>query len=318
MLEATHSSRSTPKDVFMHLLATIMLYLSVFAIISLFFSCINVFFPDLLSFYYAGELDTIRLAVSILVIAFPVYLITMVLIGRSIATEPGKSEISARKWLTYLTIFLAALMIIIDLITLLYNFLNGELSIRFFLKVLVVLIVAAAVFGYYLWDIRRDIALHSSKSRVIAWSVLGAVALSVALSFFVAGSPWYQRDVRFDAQRVNDLQNIQSEIVQFWIQKEKLPANLDALTNSISGFRASVDPETKTAYEYVVKGSRAFSLCAEFKTKSPVQDIRGKEISATSPANSYEQNWNHEAGHVCFERTIDPELYQKNVVPLVK
>ncbi|MEK7085265.1 MAG: DUF5671 domain-containing protein, partial [Patescibacteria group bacterium] len=60
-----------------------------------------------------------------------------------------------RKWLVYFTLFAASLFIIGDLIALIYNFLQGELTVRFFLKILTVFFVAGSVFWYYFMDIRK-------------------------------------------------------------------------------------------------------------------------------------------------------------------
>jgi hypothetical protein len=277
-------------------------------------SCINVFMPDPLSFYYTSELDTIRFATAMLIVAFAVYILLMFLIHRDIAANPGKAEIGARRWLMYLTIFLAAIMIIVDVITLLNNFLNGELSTRFFLKVLVVLVVASAVFGYYLMDIRASGGIGKSKNRFVAIGASCAVVLSIVVSFLVAGSPWYQRNVRFDERRVSDLQTIQNETVNYWAQKNVLPAELNDLVDSISGFQPAVDPETGVAYEYSVTGELSFSLCANFATKTPeiLQNVPGTTAPVRYPGDVYQQNWSHDVGRTCFDRTIDPELY-KNV-----
>jgi hypothetical protein len=61
-----------------------------------------------------------------------------------------------RRWLTYLTLFVAAVVLIVDLITLVDNVLGGEVTVRFVLKVLVAGLIAGTIFGYYLWDLRRD------------------------------------------------------------------------------------------------------------------------------------------------------------------
>ncbi|OGJ67812.1 hypothetical protein A3J34_01535 [Candidatus Peribacteria bacterium RIFCSPLOWO2_02_FULL_51_10] len=304
--------RTTPKDVFLHLLAIITLYMSVSAIIMLLFSCINLLMPDPLAFYYSDETDAIRISTAILIVGFPVYLVLMRLINRDIAAEPGKTAIGARKWLMYLTIFLSAILIIIDAITLLYNFLNGELTLRFFLKVLVVLIVAGAVFGFYIKEARRSGMMNL---KVWAYGSSAAVLLSIVAGFLVAGSPWHQRAVRFDEQRVNYLQTIQNETVSFWQRKERLPENLDELTDSISGFKAPVDPDTGKPYKYRVQDKLSFSLCADFKTESR-KDLQGKRTPA-SLFGEPDQNWTHGIGSVCFERTIDPALYKNpNVKPV--
>ena len=61
-----------------------------------------------------------------------------------------------RRWLTYLTLFLAAVVLVGDMITLVYNVLGGELTVRFVLKVLVAALIAGSIFGWYLVDLRRE------------------------------------------------------------------------------------------------------------------------------------------------------------------
>jgi len=42
------------------------------------------------------------------------------------------------------------------MITLVYNVLGGELTVRFVLKVLVAAAIAGSIFGWYLVDLRRE------------------------------------------------------------------------------------------------------------------------------------------------------------------
>ena len=55
-----------------------------------------------------------------------------------------------------MTLVIAAGALIGDTTTLVYNLLGGELTLRFVLKVLVVAFIAGGIFGYYLWDLRRE------------------------------------------------------------------------------------------------------------------------------------------------------------------
>jgi len=151
-MEDAANLRSTPKDFFLHLLNITTFYIAVINFITLFIQYINVLFPDLLNFYYTGMTNSVRLSMSILLIAVPVYILTSWMIGKDLKENPDKRELGLRKWLIYLTLFVAAITIIVDLITLVNNFLSGELTIQFFLKTAVVLIVAVSVFGYYIWD----------------------------------------------------------------------------------------------------------------------------------------------------------------------
>jgi hypothetical protein len=300
--------RSTPKDIFLHFLNIFTFYISVISFITLFIQYVNVLFPDPLNFYYTGITDKIRLSSSVLLVAVPVYLLTCWLLGKDLKKNIGKRGLRLRKSLIYFTLFLSAVAMIIDLIILVNNFLSGELTSRFFLKTLVVLAVAAAVFGYYVWDLRRKDQESSKVPKTLGWVVALAVLASVFGGFFIVGTPAAQRERRFDEERITDLQMIQNEIINYWIQKETLPAKLSEMENSISGFAVPQDPQSEDAYEYNVLSDLSFELCAEFKTSS--RDFDG--AYQMPKYGLFQQNWQYQAGRTCFERTIDPELYKEN------
>src|SRR3989344_3920599 len=153
-METNQNIESTPKDVFMHLLAIIALYVGAFSLLTLFFQYINVYFPDPLNLYYDAG-GAIRWALASLIIIFPVFLWASRSLYKDRAKNPEKGEIRVRKWLLYFTLFAAGVLVIGDLIALVYNFLQGELTVRFFLKILSVFAVASAIFAYYLYDLRR-------------------------------------------------------------------------------------------------------------------------------------------------------------------
>ena len=305
--------KMTPRDFFMHLLGFFALYVSVISFLTLLFQYINVLFPDKLDFYYNGILNAIRWSTSALLVVFAVFILINWLLEKDFAKNPAKRDLKFRKWLLYFTLFVAAVTIIVDLITLIYNFYSGELSARFFLKVLVVLLVAIGVFGYYFWDLKRVVEKKYRLPRVCAWLTAVIVLAGIVSGFFIVGSPAVQRQRRFDDQRLNDLQMLQNEIVNYWQQKERLPEKLTDLKNSISGFIPPNDPETTGAYQYRVISPLTFELCADFKTTS-LNSSSGPTMPrpvAYYP-EPYQQNWNHRIGEVCFSRTIDPELYKLN------
>ena len=112
-----------------------------------------------------------------------------------------------------------------------------------------------------------------------------------------------------DQQRVQDLQTIQWQIVSFWQSKNRLPATLDQLKDSISGFVSPTDPQTGAVYGYNVLGSAKFSLCADFEASGNLEGGLAEPKTVDSVQDRMD-NWRHEAGRVCFERTIDPEIYR--------
>lgn len=302
------TQKTYPRDVFMYLLNTIALYVSAFSILNLVFEYINAIFPDKLNPYYNPG-DAIRWMLSLFIIIFGVFIWTSRFLGKDLAKNPSKSDLKIRRWLIYLTIFLAALLLIGDLVALIYNFLNGDLTLPFVLKVISVFIVGGVVFWYYLYDLKKKPGEFSPKAKMIIWGSIIVAVIVIVYGFYLAGSPFKQRMVRFDNQRIYDLQTIQSQIVYHWQQKDKLPQSLDDLKDSISGFAPPVDPDTSKPYDYKIIGNLSFELCADFS----LPDFR---LSATAPRatplGGFGENWEHKEGHVCFSRTIDPELYKIN------
>ncbi|MCK5245881.1 hypothetical protein KAR02_03240, partial [Candidatus Bipolaricaulota bacterium] len=146
------------REAFIYLVLFTTLYLTTFNLGRLIFQFINIGLPDPAAYYdYVNSArQAIRFSVASLIIAFPIFMYLSVLIGRSIKRDPSKRASKVRKWLTYMTLFVAAAVIIGDLTALVYNFLGGELSLRFALKVITVAAIAGGIFGYYLWDLRQE------------------------------------------------------------------------------------------------------------------------------------------------------------------
>lgn len=307
--QAQDNVKTSPKDFFLHLLAIIALYMSAGSIITLLFQYINVLLPDPLVYdSYAAIAGAIRYAMATLIIIFPVYIFISKMLNSEYAVMPEKREYKFRKWLVYFTLFIAGVAIITDLVVLIFNFLGGDLSGRFALKILVVLLVAGIIFGYYQKDLKN--AISPKQLKALAWGVSSFIFLSIVVGFFTAGSPMKARLYSFDERKTSDLSAIQYQILNYWQRKETLPATLGDLTDSISGFRAPQDPQTKDSYEYILKDKMNFELCANFNLPSNV-GIIGERMTPPAAGGIYNENWNHEGGRYCFERTIDPALYPK-------
>ena len=148
----------SPKDVFMHLLAIVTLYVSAVTFLVLLFQFIDIAFPDvLLRGYYAlqGSYSMIRFSIATLLVVFPVYVFTMRFLNKSYEANPTKRDLRIRKWLIYFTLFIVALVVIGDLVALINSFLGGEITTRFSLKALSILFVTGSIFFYYFSDIKK-------------------------------------------------------------------------------------------------------------------------------------------------------------------
>jgi hypothetical protein len=147
------------REAFIYLVLFGTMYASAYNLGSLLFDFINRAFPDASQSFegydeYARQ--SIRWAISWLIVAFPVFLYLSWLTERDIARDPMKRASKVRRWLTYLTLFSAACALLGDVATLVYNVLGGELTVRFLLKVLTVAFIAGTAFVYYLRDLRHD------------------------------------------------------------------------------------------------------------------------------------------------------------------
>ncbi len=305
------TNKTGPRDVFTHLLAIIFLYTSVITVAQLLFGFINIYFPDPLSGdigRYARE--GLRWPLAMFVVILPLYVWLSSYLQKDIETHPPKRELKTRKWLLYFTLFLTVIAIVIDVVSLLYSFLQGELTVRFLLKVVSILAIAASVFAYYAWNLRSTIsAMRHPTMKLFVWGVLTISTIIIITGFIIAGSPQSQRLVRFDDQRVNDLQTLQSEIVQYWQAKEALPGSLENLKDELRGFTPPNDPETGASYEYRVTGGISFELCATFKTSSKDESTSAATKPIPAPYYGFSDNWQHDAQRTCFSRTIDPDRF---------
>ncbi len=142
------------REAFLYLLLFTALFLSAFHFGALLFELIEKAVPDPAGPSFSAT--TLRWSVSYLLVAFPLYLLLTVHQERELRRDPGKRASKVRKWLTYLTLFVAAGFLVGDLVALLFHLLEGELSLRFGLKVAVVAAIAGTAFGYYLADLRRE------------------------------------------------------------------------------------------------------------------------------------------------------------------
>ena len=306
----------TPKDFFLWAGAMVTLYVSVFAFISLIFSYLNYAMPDALS-YYSGDpySSGVSYEMASLIVLFPMFLVLMRLAHRDIERDPSRGEVWIRRWALYLALFVAGATIAGDLITLIMYFFNGDVTLRFGLKILVVLLVASGGFLHFLADLRGYWRANPSYSRTMGYVTGVLVLVTIVAGFFIVGTPWQARLYRYDEQKVSDLQNIQYQVVNYYQTKQKLPATLADLNDPLMGFQVPIDPQAGQAYEYATTGKLSFELCATFNApaRSPSSLSTRTVPIAAAPygvkGEPMQDSWQHEVGRACFSRTIDPERF---------
>lgn len=299
---AAADAPSAPKNIFLHLFAFIALYISAVSSGSLFFGYIDRWFPDRLAPYlqYDGFSPSLRWSIASLIIVYPLYLFAQWHMKREFSRYPMLAESRIRKWLTYFTLFIAAVIMVTDLITLLYNFLGGEISIRFILKVLTALFIAGVIFAYYLFDIRGRTIPYI---KIFAGIISALVLFSIAYGFFIVGSPQTQRMRRFDQERSRHLQQIYYQVRNFWDTRYGFPATLEDIKKLDPFTEIPHDPITDTAYEYRVLAENSFELCANFSF--PSQKLaHAPARDSIYPYDDIDKALTHTEGKNCFNFTL--------------
>lgn len=146
---------ATTRDAFMYIVVLGTMVLCAYQFGALLFAIIDRLVPDPMDQrVYTYWQNTMRWSISTLIVAFPVFVATSRLVERTVKLDPTKRASRIRRQLTYIVLFVASCVLIGDLTTLVYYFLGGEVTLRFFLKVLTVASIAGAVFLHYLWDLR--------------------------------------------------------------------------------------------------------------------------------------------------------------------
>ena len=302
----------TVKDFFLNLGTVIVLSIVVGHLLNLLFTIINKAYPITTgySYGYYGSYS-ISWPVATLIVVFPIYISLMWLLEKEFEKVPEKRFSGIHKWLTYMTLFIAGFIIPGDLITVLYYFIDGqEMTMGFIMKILSVLVVALAVFFYYISDIMGKL---NSMSRKVWIGVSFLIILgAIVWGFSVLGSPRTQQLLKYDQQKVSDLQNINSQVISYYSIKGFLPKTLEEMVGEDYSI-PQVDPQSQKPYEYERGNDATYKLCAEFNRAS---DDKNSTSSVAYPYSYDGMNtWAHPAGKHCFKQSINPNLYNSNIYP---
>ena len=146
------------RDAFQYLVLFGTLYISAYSLGQLLYQLINVALPDPAwnEFRVNAIAQMIRWSIAALVVSTPIFVYTARANGAAVQRFPAMRSSPIRRWFTYLTLAVAASILIGDSITALYRLLSGELTVRFVLKAATLGGIAGAIFYYYLGDLKRD------------------------------------------------------------------------------------------------------------------------------------------------------------------
>jgi hypothetical protein len=284
------------KYAFYYLLSLAALIFTALSVGMIIFGIIDKTVIDALNYGSYNSVDgQLKFAISALFIAGPTYYLLSRLLNLGLHKKELDLDSPLRRWLTYFIILVAAVIILGVFIGVINNFLSGELSVRFILKASAMLVIAASVFSFYFYDIKRK-AVKDKDLVMIIFSLVSAtivLAVFVAAWFFVE-SPKLARAKRLDAIVVNNIYQLENAVNSYYAEYKRLPINLEEIKNSSNIYldeKSLVDPETKQVIEYKTGEGNKFSFCTVFRAPSDENQNSG----AYGPGNK-----EHMAGYACL------------------
>ncbi len=297
---------NTAKNFALQLGSLVTLYVSIGALIGLLFGIITVQYPDQAQMYweYNDATSSIRFSIALLIVFFPTYIILTRLVNVIRRTEQG-TYLTLTRWLIYLSLLVGGGVLLGDLVATFNSFLNGEITIRFALKALTVLLVTGVAFVYYLMDVRGYWQANERHSQYYGGIVALTVVVSLISGFMHTETPGEVRDMNLDAKQITDLQDMQYRVQAYASLHEALPKSL---SDAYSGLQLPMAPEGRAMYRYEVISYNSFNLCAEFFTETKPGENALYGYDYTEPFSiKNPDDWSHGKGEWCFMRVLNTD-----------
>lgn len=137
------------REAFVYALTFLALAVSAWHITALGFQLIDLWIPDIADSGGAYAARSVRWSISVLVVAFPLFLALTTQVNRAARRDPSTRRSAVRKWFGYVTLFLAAVALLGDLVAVIYALLNGDLTSRFAAKAVLVAVTAGLVLLHF-------------------------------------------------------------------------------------------------------------------------------------------------------------------------
>jgi len=295
-----NSNNNGAKFAFFYLLSLVALIFMALSTGMIIFQIINKNMVDIIN-QYQGRFseDALKFAISALIISTPIFYLTIWQIIKNLKSGVLDKDSGIRKWLTYLILLITSVVALGWLIGVINTFLDGDLTTKFILKAITAIFIAAAVFTFYLYDIKREsVAKTDNIIKIYFYGSLIIVIAVFIASLFTVESPTRTRNRKIDEAMLENFSLINNDISMYFEDYEKLPDSLDVLVNEYNflGNRDLVDPETKQAYEYKIIDDKTYEICATFRTSNlEEEDERYKYVMDTS---------RHDMGYQCLKQKI--------------
>ena len=245
--------------------------------------------------FYGCDSGRLKFAIAALITTSPIYFITLKIINKNISAGKIKETSQIRKWLTYFILLTSSAVIIGNLISVIFNFLNGDFTSSFLLKTLTIFIISGIILSYYFYDIKRKITVGEKNkiARIYFYSSLIIIITVFVSALTISETPSQSRNRKYDQQTAMNLDSINMEISQYYIKNNNIPETLTQLLSD--SLKYELDEDTIKNIEYKRISENKFQLCANFKTSNKDNSMCRDWLA---------DQWQHDKGRKCFDKEV--------------
>jgi hypothetical protein len=148
------------REAFLHLLTFGALFTWTTTLVLLLFAYIDFALPDpawrISETFRESILSIMRGQLATLIVSFPVFLILWHYLLGEVRRDPEKTKGAIRRWLAYLTLFVGAIAMAGDVMTLIYFMLEGQLTTRLVLKSTALFLISGSLVVYLALTLRSE------------------------------------------------------------------------------------------------------------------------------------------------------------------
>lgn len=302
------NNHNSAKFAFFYVLSLVALIFVAISTGNIIFQLVNKYIVDIVNQYsgaYTNE--AIKFSISALIVATPIYFIVTRYIYKSLYKGELNKDAGVRRWLSYLILLVTVIVILGVLIATINSLLDGELTTKFILKALTAVIISGIIFSFYLYDMKRE-KVQGVKDKILQiyfWLGLIIIIGVFITSLFIVESPNEARNRKIDGQVVQNFQEIDNALDDYYYNNAELPESLYILQGEY-GYLSDADlrhPETREVYGYNIVSDRKYELCSDFLTVSKEDDSKYGVVY---------NNWEHEAGYQCVKNMVPARINQNS------
>lgn len=296
------TNNNSAKFAFFYLLSLVALIFMSLSTGMIIFQIINKHIADIIN-QYQGRFsqESLKFAISALIISAPIYYLTTWQILKNLKSGILEKNSGIRRWLTYFILLVTSVVALGWLIGIINTFLDGDLTLKFGLKALTAIIISAAVFTFYLFDIKReDVQVGGKLIKIYFYASLVVIIIAFVSSLFTVESPIQTRNRKIDEAILNNFSIINSDLNLYFNDYKKLPDNLNQLIEEYGSLTQKnlEDPETNAKFDFKKLSNDSYELCANFRASNMDEDDSFRYIMDSS---------RHEAGYQCLKQKIRTE-----------